>query len=80
MNGEGNREWKHGTFRSRVEAHIVETRDDEPRKMDLLFIVARRLRSPKTDSTHRNRMIECRGSKVVTPKRGRDASRSRVGV
>ncbi len=37
MNGEGNREWKHGTFRSRVEAHIVETRDDEPRKMDLLF-------------------------------------------
>ncbi len=47
MNGEGNREWKHGTYTSRVEAHIVETRDDEPRKMDLLFIVARCLRSPE---------------------------------
>ncbi len=33
----GNREWKHGTYRSRVEAHIVETRDDEPRKMDLFY-------------------------------------------
>ncbi len=41
MNGEGNRELKHGTHRSRVEAHIVETRDDEVRKMDLLFTVAR---------------------------------------
>ncbi len=78
MNGEGNREWKHGTYRSRVEAHIVETRDDEPRKMDLLFTVARCLRSPITDSTHRSRMIAVR--RVVTPKRGRDASRSRVGV
>ncbi len=38
MNGDGNRELKHGTHRSRVEAHIVETRDDEPRKMDLLFL------------------------------------------
>ncbi len=56
MNGERNREWKHGTNRSRVEAHIVETRDDEPRKMDLFF-VARCLRSPITDSTYRNRMI-----------------------
>ncbi len=37
MNGEGHRELKHGTHRSRVEAHIVETRDDELRKMDLLF-------------------------------------------
>ncbi len=80
MNGEGNRECKHGTYRSRVEAHIVETRDVKPRKMDLLFIVARRLRSPITDSTHRNRMIECRGSKGRYPKAGRDASRSRVGV
>ncbi len=52
MNGEGNQESKHGTHRSRVEAHIVETRDDEPRKMDLLFIVARCLRSPITDSTY----------------------------
>ncbi len=63
MNGEGNRELKLGSHRSRVEAHIVETRDDELRKMDLLFIVARCLRSPITYSTHRNRMIEFRGSK-----------------
>ncbi len=52
MNGEENREWKYGIYRSRVDARIVEARDDEPRKMDLLFIVARCLRSPKTDSTH----------------------------
>ncbi len=70
MNGEGNREWKHGIYRSRVEAHVVATRDDEPRKMDLLFIVARCLRSPKTDSTHRNRMVECLGSKGRYPKAG----------
>ncbi len=37
MNGEENRDWKHGTHISRVEAHIIETRDNEPRKMDLLF-------------------------------------------
>ncbi len=70
MNGEGNREWKHGIYRSRVEARIVEARDDEPRRMNLLFIVARCLRSPITDSTHRNRMIECRGSKGRYPKAG----------
>ncbi len=70
MNGEGNRELKHGTHRSRVEPHIVETRDDELRKMDLLFIVARCLRSPKTDSTHQNRMIKSRGSKGRYPKAG----------
>ncbi len=70
MNGEGNREWKHGTYRWRVEAHIVETRDDEPRKMDLLFTVAMCLRSPIADSTHRNRMIECCGSKGRYPKAG----------
>ncbi len=70
MNGERNREWKHGNYRSRVEAHIVETRDDEPRKMDLLFIVARFLRSPITDSTYRTQMIECRGSKGRFPKAG----------
>ncbi len=52
MNGEGNREWKHGIYRSRVDARIVEARDDEPRRMDLLFIVARCLRSPIADSTH----------------------------
>ncbi len=44
--------------RSTVEAHIVETRDDEPRMMDLLYIVVRCLRSPITDSSNRNRMIE----------------------
>ncbi len=70
MNGEGNREWKHGIYRLRVEAHIVETRDDEPRKMDLLFNVARCLRSPITDLTHRNRTIECRRSKGRYPKAG----------
>ncbi len=40
MNGEENQDWKHGTHMSRVEAHIIETRDNEPRKMDLLFIIA----------------------------------------
>ncbi len=70
MNGEENREWKHGTYRSRVEAHIVETRDVESRKMDLLFIVARRLRRPIPDPIHRNRMIECRGSKGRYSKAG----------
>ncbi len=29
---------------------MVETRDDEPRKMDLPFIVARCLRSPEIDA------------------------------
>ncbi len=35
---------------SRVEAHIIEARDNEPRKMELLFIVARCLRSPEIDA------------------------------
>ncbi len=70
-------EW---TYRSRVEANIVETRDDEPRKMDLLFIVVRCLRSPIVDLTHRDRMTECRGSKGRYPRAGREASRSRVEV
>ncbi len=34
-----NREWNDGNYGSRVEARIVETRDDEPREMGLLFIV-----------------------------------------
>ncbi len=49
MNGKGNLEWKHGTSRSRLKAHVVETRDDVPRKRDLLFIVTRCLRSTITD-------------------------------
>ncbi len=70
MNGEGNRDWKHGAHMSRVEVHIIETRDNEPRKMDLLFIVVRCLRSPIIDSTHRDRMTECRGSKGRYPRAG----------
>ncbi len=50
MNGEGNRDWEHGIHMSRFKAHIVETRVEKPRKMDLLF-VARWLRSPIIDST-----------------------------
>ncbi len=50
MNREGNRDGEHEIYMSGVEAHIIETRDDEPRKMDLLF-VARWLRSPIIDST-----------------------------
>ncbi len=62
---------------SRVEAHIIETSDKEPSNMDLLYIVARCLRSPIVDSTHRDRMsVEVR--RVVTPERGREASGSRV--
>ncbi len=58
MNAEGNPELKDWIYMSRVDAHIVETRDVEPRMMDLLYIVVRCLRSPITDSSHRNRMIE----------------------
>ncbi len=32
MNAEGNREWKHWTYRSRTQARIFETIDDETRK------------------------------------------------
>ncbi len=53
-----------GNYGSRVEARAVETRDDESIKMGLLFIVARCLRWPITDSVHRSRGIECRGLKV----------------
>ncbi len=38
--------------------------------MDLLYIVVRCLRSPITDSSHRNRMIEFRGWKGCYPRAG----------
>ncbi len=56
----------------------VEIRDDEPRKVDLICIMEKCLKSLFTDWASRSRKIDVQ--RVVTPTRDRKTRRSGVGV